>query len=91
MRTVDQWLNETETSYLCTDTESAADLAVYHQIKQIMTFADIQIDEAEFSRLNEWFQWIEEKWSGNQLKGRPEFEKIVERLQGQVQSEAATP
>ena len=30
MQTIEQWLNETETSYLVTDKVSAADLAIYH-------------------------------------------------------------
>ena len=30
MTTVEQWLNDTETSYLVTDKVSAADLAIYH-------------------------------------------------------------
>ena len=33
MRTVEQWFNDTETSFLVTDKESAADLAVFHQLK----------------------------------------------------------
>ena len=41
---VDQWLNETETSYLIDENISAADLAVYHQLKQILAFTDLKID-----------------------------------------------
>ena len=43
MQTVEQWLNETETSYLVTDKVSAADFAVYHQLKQVLAFSDLKI------------------------------------------------
>ena len=69
MRTVEQWLNETETSYLVTDKVSVADLAVFQQLMQVITFGELEID-AEFSRLAEWYSWIEESWSQDQIKGR---------------------
>ena len=60
MRTVEQWLNDTETSFLVTDKESAADLAVFHQLKQVMTMGQITIDGDQFGRLSEWYNWIDE-------------------------------
>ena len=62
MRTVEQWLNETETSYLVTDKVSVADLAVFQQLMQVLTFGELEID-AEFARLAEGYSWIEESWS----------------------------
>jgi len=70
MRTVEQWLNETETSYLVSDKVSAADLAVWHEIMQTMTFGELMIDAAEFPRLFEWYTWIEQTWTAGQLKGK---------------------
>ena len=80
LRTVNQWLDETETSYLVTDKVSAADLAVYHQIKQVCTFAGVTIDANEFSRLAEWYGWLEQTWNTGGMKGKQQFEEIHERI-----------
>ena len=45
-RTVDNWLNEVEDQdYLATEKVSAADLAVFQQLKQIFVFTDTSVDQ----------------------------------------------
>lgn len=70
MRTVEQWLNETETSYLVSDKVSVADLAVFHEMMQAMDFGELTIDQDAYPRLNEWYGWIEQTWNSGQLKGK---------------------
>ena len=81
MQTVEQWLNETETSYLVTDKLSAADLAVYHQMKQVLAFSDLTVTQDEFPRMTEWLGWLDQSWKEGQIKGRQQFQEICERLQ----------
>ena len=59
MTTVEQWLNDTETSYLVTDIVSAADLAIYHQIKQVLAFTDLKVTYGAYPRLSEWLGWLD--------------------------------
>ena len=63
MQTVEQWLNDTETSYLVTDKVSAADLAIYHQVKQVLAFSDLKITQGAYPRLNEWLGWLDQSWN----------------------------
>jgi len=42
------------------DKVSAADLAVFQYVKQVLVFSDGSISIAdEFDRLSEWYNWIE--------------------------------
>ena len=41
MRTVDAWLNESETRYLVQEKACVADLAIYQQLKQVCTFSEL--------------------------------------------------
>ena len=70
MSTVNGWLNEPETSYLVSDKVSVAELAVFQQLKQVLVFGDVTIDEGQFGRLAEWYSWIDENWDRGALKGR---------------------
>ena len=80
LRTVNTWLEETETSYLCTEKVSAADLAVYQQLKQAFAFGAAPIDANEFERLAEWFGWLDADWNSGKLKGREQLEDIYDKL-----------
>lgn len=81
MQTVEQWLNDTETSYLVTDKISAADLAIYHQIKQVLAFSNLSVSQADFPRLHEWNGWLDQSWNQGQIQGKQQFDEICERLQ----------
>lgn len=86
MRTVEQWLNETESSYLVTDKVSVADLAVFHELMQAITFAQLTIDAQEFPRLSEWYKWIEQTWASGQLKGKTQFVELCDRLSASTEN-----
>ena len=66
---------------MVTDKVSAADLAVYHQVKQVLSFSNIQIDSSEYQRMSEWMGWLDQSWNQGQIKGRQQFEEISEKLQ----------
>lgn len=70
MRTVEMWLNETETSYLVSDKVSVADLALFHEMMQAIVFGELSINQEEYPRLSEWYGWMEQSWNSGQLKGK---------------------
>ena len=82
MRTIEQWLNETETSYIVSDKVSAADLALYHQLMQAKAIGEIEIDGEEYPRLHEWYGWILQSWNHGLIKGRGKFDQLCEKLSG---------
>ena len=89
-RTIDNWLNEVEDQdYLATEKVSAADLAVFQQLKQIFAFTDTSVDQEQFPELDRWYQQMESMWNRGQIKGKDELEEIVEKLN--PHQEAATP
>ena len=80
-RTVDNWLNEVEDQdYLATEKVSAADLAVFQQLKQIFVFTDTSVDQEKFPELDRWYQQMDSLWTRGQIKGKDELEEIVEKL-----------
>ena len=87
---MDNWLTEQEDSYLATEKESVADLAVFQQLKQIFTVAEASVDAEEFPTLADWYGEMDASWNRGQIKGKEELEEIFDKLQAPSQ-EPATP
>lgn len=91
LRTVNQWLNDTETSYFVSDKVSVADIAVYQQIKQMVTFGSVSVEASEYERLAEWYSWFEADWNKGALKGKDQLDEIYDKLNDSASASAATP
>lgn len=88
---MNQWLNDTETSYLVSEKVSAADIAVYQQIKQMTIFGSISVDSSEYERLAEWYSWFEADWNSGSLKGKNQLVEIYDKLNESTTEAPATP
>ena len=89
-RAIDNWLNESDDyDFLAMEKVSVADLAVFQQLKQVVIFADAEVDAEEFPRLAEWYSEMDAKWTSGQIKGREELEEIKDKLVPAAQEQAA--
>ena len=59
---------------------TVADLAVFHVLRQAMTFTGSLIDEDKYGRLAEWDSWMDQLWTDGTIQGLTGFSESTERL-----------